>query len=313
MCPPQRGGARVPDERKPSARESGRYTMKLVSYRHAGQESFGRLVGSAVIDCRAATPYHSIQEVLHHEALPEIRRVTEGRRPDVEIADVDLLPVIVSPAKVICVGLNYKSHRDESGRAPDAKPTIFTRFADTQIGAGHPVTIPAVVEKFDYEGELAVIIGRSARHVDVVDAFSYVAGYAPYNDFSARDWQKHSGQWTPGKNFTGTGAFGPAMVTADEVGEVEDLLLETRVNNEVRQSARVGELIFTIPELIAYITTFTELNAGDVIVSGTPGGVGLFRDPPVFLGDGDVVEVEISRLGTLRTPVRSAQRVEASG
>lgn len=280
--------------------------MKLISYRHAGVESFGRLVGDAVVDCSVLKPgYRSIRDVLERGALPLLRAETENLAPTLALSEVELLPVITDPGKILCAGLNYRSHRTEAGREPTARPTIFLRVADSQIGADQVVTIPPAVAKFDYEGELAVIIGKTGTAIGLEDAMSFVAGYACYNDFSARDWQQHTGQWTPGKNFTGTGAFGPAMVTADEIADHTQLTIETRVNGEVRQSARLGELLFSIPELIAYVTSFTTLRPGDVIVTGTPGGVGLFREPPEFLTGGEKVEVEISQVGILRTQVEA--------
>ena len=278
--------------------------MKLVSYRHQGTVSCGRLIGDAI----SALPssYRSIRDVLEKGALDELEAETADLTPTLTLSDVELLPVIPDPSKILCAGLNYRAHRDEAGRDASARPTIFLRVADSQIGADSTVTVPPNVERFDYEGEMAVIIGREGSGVAVTDAMEYVSGYACYNDFSARDWQRHTGQWTPGKNFTGTGAFGPAMVTADEVGDHTKLTIETRVNGEVRQSATLADLIFTIPELIAYVSSFTTLRPGDVIVTGTPGGVGMFREPPEYLVGGEKVEVEISKVGLLRTQVVAA-------
>jgi 2-keto-4-pentenoate hydratase/2-oxohepta-3-ene-1,7-dioic acid hydratase in catechol pathway len=223
---------------------------------------------------------------------------------------VEFLPPIPDPGKIICVGVNYRSHQQETGRAAhraeQTAPTVFTRFADTQIGHGAPALMPGANAEFDYEGELALVIGREAWQVTEADAFDHVAGYSPYNDFSVRDWQRATTQWTPGKNFPGTGGFGPYLVPAADVGDVDELVLETRVNGEMRQKASVADLYFTIPQLIAYITAFTRLSPGDVVVTGTPGGVGRFMNPPGLLSPGDVVEVEISRLGTLRNTVQLA-------
>jgi 2-keto-4-pentenoate hydratase/2-oxohepta-3-ene-1,7-dioic acid hydratase in catechol pathway len=217
---------------------------------------------------------------------------------------VEMLPVITHPDKIICVGINYRSHREETKRAASDHPAIFTRFADTQIGHEAPIVIPGVAEMFDYEGELAVIIGRRADRVGADEALSHVAGISCYNDHSVREWQRHTGQWTPGKNFPGTGAFGPWMTTLDEISDLSAVRLVTRVNGDVRQDATVDQMIFSVSELIEYISTFTPLSPGDVIVTGTPGGVGLFRDPPEFLNPGDVVEVEIDHVGTLRNTVK---------
>ena len=216
------------------------------------------------------------------------------------------LPPIVDPAKVLCVGVNYRSHQKEAGRPDPQVPTVFVRFADSQMGHREPALRPATTTQFDYEGELAVIIGRHARLVPEEEAWRTVAGYAVYDDFSVRDWQRASTQWTAGKNFPSTGGFGPYLVPARDVPDVASLRLETRVNGEVRQSASLADLVFTIPQIIAYVSGFTPLSPGDVIVTGTPSGVGLFMDPPGLLTVGDVVEVEISGVGTLSNAVVDA-------
>lgn len=222
-------------------------------------------------------------------------------------AELEFLPAITDPGKVICVGVNYRSHQTETGNAAHQKeqkaPTIFTRFADSQMGHLQPALMPATTNEFDYEGEMALVIGKHAWHVAEDEAFDYVAGYGAYNDFSVRDWQLATTQWTPGKNFPGTGAFGPYLVPAEDLGDVNRLMLQTRVNGEVRQKASVADLYFNIPQLIAYITGFTPLSPGDVIVTGTPGGVGRFMNPSGLLSAGDVVEVEITGLGVLRNTV----------
>lgn len=210
------------------------------------------------------------------------------------------LPVVGMPNKVICIGVNYRSHQQETGRSDAVAPTVFTRFADTLAAHGEALPVPAESTMYDYEGEVALVIGAPADHVSKDDAWGVIAGYAAFNDLSARDWQRHTGQWTPGKNFPASGAFGPYFVTAEQLGDVEQLVVETRVNGEVRQHASVADLIFDIPSIIEYVTSFTPLAPGDVIVTGTPGGVGLFMEPPTFLVPGDVVEVEITKLGTLR-------------
>lgn len=280
--------------------------MKLLTYRVDGKAGFGALLDGGVVDVSTrAADLPSIRAALEQDALGRVAEiVADAPGADRQLGDVQqLLPVIPDPGKIICAGVNYRAHRDEAGRAAAEYPTIFTRFADTQIADGDDALRPAESDRFDYEGELAVVIGRHGSHIAEVDAMSFVAGYACYNDFSVRDWQRHSTQWTPGKNFPGTGAFGPCFVTADEVADVELLTLETRVNGEVRQSAPVADLIFSIPTLIAYISRFTPLSPGDVLATGTPGGVGLFQEPPAFLEPGDVVEVEIERVGLLRNVV----------
>ena len=218
-------------------------------------------------------------------------------------AEIKFLPAITNPGKIICIGVNYKTHQEESGKTGQTAPTVFTRFADTQMGHLAPAVMPASTTKFDYEGEMALVIGKEAWHVSEEDAWDYIAGYGAYNDFSVRDWQKAASQWIPGKNFPSTGAFGPYLVPAADLGSTDALMLETRVNGETRQKASVADLYFPIPELIAYVTGFTRLSPGDVVVTGTPGGVGSRREPPVFMKPGDVVEVEVSSIGVLRNKV----------
>ncbi|MDE8669929.1 fumarylacetoacetate hydrolase family protein [Pseudarthrobacter sp. H3Y2-7] len=218
-------------------------------------------------------------------------------------SDIEFLPAITDPGKIICIGVNYRSHQEESGKTEQKAPTVFTRFADSQMGHLQAAQMPATTTKFDYEGEMALVIGKEAFHVSEDEAFGCVAGYAAYNDLSVRDWQLAASQWIPGKNFPGTGGFGPYLVPAADLGDVNELTLETRVNGETRQKASVSDLYFTIPQLIAYVTGFTRLSPGDVIVTGTPGGVGLFMQPSGLLSEGDVVEVEITGLGTLRNTV----------
>ena len=206
---------------------------------------------------------------------------------------------------MLCAGLNYDEHVRETRRERTERPTIFMRYAESQLGHEQPILLPPESERLDYEGEIAVVIGRAGRRISEEDAFSHIAGFACYNDGSIRDWQTHTSQWGPGKNFQATGAFGPTLVSADEIGENEALTLETRLNGQVVQHATTDMLIFSIPTLIAYCSTFTRLQPGDVIVTGTPGGVGAKRNPPLFMKDGDVVEVEVSKLGILRNPIRA--------
>ncbi len=236
--------------------------------------------------------------------IPKEFRTAPGR----PVADIKFLPAVTNPGKIICIGVNYRSHQQETGRAAhqaeQKAPTVFIRFADSQMGHLQPAQMPVPSSEFDYEGEMALVISRDAFHVSEDEAFDYVAGYGAYNDFSVRDWQLATTQWTPGKNFPGTGAFGPYLVPAADLGDIDKLSLETRVNGEIRQKAMVADLYFNVPQLISYVTGFTKLSAGDVIVTGTPGGVGRFMTPSGLLSDGDIVEVEITGLGVLRNTVQ---------
>ncbi len=219
------------------------------------------------------------------------------------LADIEWLPVVPNPDKILCVGLNYEMHRQETGRSEVENPTIFARYANSQTGHLAPIVRPKVSTDLDYEGELAIIIGKPGRYISREDALNHVAGYAIYNDGSIRDFQKHTHQFTPGKNFPDTGAFGPWMMTPDELGPLGDLRIQTRLNGQVVQDATFSQMIFDIARQIEYCSSFTRLEAGDVIASGTPGGVGAKRTPPLWMKPGDLVEVEIDKLGILSNPI----------
>lgn len=278
--------------------------MKLVSFTKSDSLSWGVLDGSSIaaIGMAAGAPASLKAALQQPDALARIKAAIASA-PRLGLVDVVLAPVLPDPDKILCVGLNYENHRKETGRDEVENPTIFTRFANSQVGAGSPMIRPAVSTHFDFEGELAIVIGKPGRHITKGKAFDHVAGYACYNDGSVRDWQRHTHQFTPGKNFMGTGAFGPALVTPDEVGPLDALVLRTRLNGQVVQEARLGDMIFDIPTIIAYCSTFTQLEIGDVIVTGTPGGVGAKRNPPLWMKAGDTVEVEIDRVGHLINPI----------
>jgi len=282
--------------------------MKLLSFERQGLASWGLLAADErIIDGQPLMQgrYPSLRAVLQAQALPEVARAARGRAADFGLEDVRLLPVIPDPGKILCVGLNYEEHRRETRREPTGEPTLFLRVATSQVGHGQAILCPAESSSLDYEGEIAVVIGKPGRRIDPADAHAYIAGYAPYNDASVRDWQQHTTQWTPGKNFDATGAFGPWMATRDEVPDEADLSLCTRLNGEVVQQATTAQLIFGIPRLIQYISRFATLEPGDVIVTGTPGGVGFKRNPPLFMKDGDRVEVEVAGVGCLSNRVRA--------
>lgn len=275
--------------------------MKLVSFNAKGKDTYGVVTDDGIVDlgARIGGKYPDIKSLLAAGAEAEAAKAADGQKPDYALDAVSFNPVITNPDKIICVGLNYKTHREETGRAPTDNPALFIRFADTQTGHNQPLVLPKASHMLDYEGELAVIIGKGGRHVKAKDALSIIAGYSIYNDGSVRDFQNHTPQWAPGKNFPKTGGFGPWMVTADELGDPTQLELTTRLNGNVMQNTTTDLMIFDIPTTIEYITTFTELRAGDVISTGTPGGVGFKRDPKVFMKAGDSVEIEISKIGTL--------------
>jgi 2-keto-4-pentenoate hydratase/2-oxohepta-3-ene-1,7-dioic acid hydratase in catechol pathway len=279
--------------------------LKLVSFFHAGQPTYGVVQG----DCYVQPPadflrrFPDLLAVLKAGAEGELQQATANSGTSLDPAAVKAMPVLPNPGKLICVGLNYKSHVAETKRADSEYPSLFLRFNDTLAADGDVVLRPSFSERFDWEGELAFVIGKGGRHIPKAQAFEHIAGYACLNDVSVRDWQRHTHQFTPGKNFPGTAPFGPYLVTRDEVPDVTKLTLETRVNGQVMQHAGIADLIFDIPVLVEYISRFTPLSPGDVIATGTPGGVGDRRDPPLYMKDGDLVEVEITGLGVLRNRI----------
>ena len=279
--------------------------MKIMSFSHAGLASYGIVEGEQIVDLGALKSElgSDLKDLLSRGALANLKTRDLGALRRLALKDVQLLPVIPNPGKILCIGINYATHVRETGREMPKYPMIFTRFADSQTSHQGSIVRPKVSHKLDFEGELAVIIGKTARSVKAADALDYVAGYACYNDGSVRDWQKHTIQFIPGKNFPSTGGFGPWMVTSDEIANPQDLELTTRLNGEVMQHTRTSDMIFDVRSLIEYCTVFTELAPGDVIVSGTTGGVGAFREPPVWMKPGDIVEVEISAIGTLRNSI----------
>ena len=277
--------------------------MRLVTYKANGRVSYGAVVDGGVVDLAKRLPHASLKALLAAGAVADAKRAVAGQTADVKLDAIVFLPPIPDPDKIICIGLNYDEHRKETGREKTAYPTLFTRFADTQVGHGQALVKPKSTSQFDYEGELAIVIGKRGRHVPKERALEYVAGYSCYHDGSVRDWQSHTTQFVPGKNFPATGGFGPWLVTADEIPDPSKLTLATRLNGQEVQRAGTDMMIFPIPELIAYITAFTELMPGDVIPTGTPSGVGSRRNPQLFMKPGDIAEVEISGVGTLKNPV----------
>ena len=279
--------------------------MKLVSFSTAGGPGYGCVVDQGIVVLSAAFGDRAptLRDLLAGGLLAEAGALAGASKPDLALSEVSFDPVIPNPDKIICVGLNYRDHVAETGRTVTEKPALFARYAGSQVGHLAPLVKPTVSDEFDYEGELAVIIGKGGRHIAPHVALTHVAGYACYNEGSIRDWQRHTSQFLSGKTFAGTGAFGPWMVTSDEIADPSQLTLETRINGQVVQHTTTDLLITDIPHLIAYISTILPLLPGDVIVSGTPGGVGAKRNPPLWMKPGDVAEVEISGIGVLRNPV----------
>jgi 2-keto-4-pentenoate hydratase/2-oxohepta-3-ene-1,7-dioic acid hydratase in catechol pathway len=276
--------------------------MKLCSFNADGRASYGLVTDAGIIDLGKRFAEPDLRDFLASGDLSRAANLAD-EPADYDFDAVVHAPVIPNPDKIICVGLNYHAHVLETGRETTPNPVLFSRYSGSQIGHRQPLVKPLESDEFDYEGELAVIIGREGRRIPESEALDHVAGYACYNDASVRDWQKHTHQFMPGKTFAGTGAFGPWMVTADKIPDPARLHLTTRLNGEVVQDADVSLLITSIPRLIAYCSTILPLLPGDVIVSGTPGGVGARRTPPLWMKDGDICEVEISGIGVLSNTV----------
>ncbi len=283
--------------------------MRLLSYRDGTDRGLGVMVdetGFVVLPRHAPALPRTMRGLLELGAGGlALARSTVARRntADLDLAEVVLEPVVTDPQAIWCLGRNYREHAAEAGNPVLDHPMLFLRVTSSQTAHRRPIVLPKVSTMLDYEGELAVVIGNTARHVSECAALDCVAGYACYNDGSVRDWQRHTTQITSGKNFESTGAFGPWLVTADEFGTPGPQTLVTRLNGEEVQRATLDQMIFDVGKIIAYISAIATLHPGDVIVTGTPAGVGVFRKPPLFMKAGDVVAVEISGIGVLENTV----------
>jgi 2-keto-4-pentenoate hydratase/2-oxohepta-3-ene-1,7-dioic acid hydratase in catechol pathway len=278
--------------------------MKLVSYKKDGKASYGIVKDGSVIDvgARLGAKYADLGAVIAGRALGEVQQ-RDAEKPDVKLADIEYLPTIPHPGKIVCIGYNYRAHVAETGAKLPEYPSVFLKMMSAVVGHEQPIVAPKISGDFDYEGELAVVIGGGGRHIPEADAMRYVVGYTIMDDGSVRDWQRQN--LIAGKNFPNSGSMGPWMTTADEIPDHRQLVLTTRVNGEERQRSGVDKLIFDIPKLIAYVSSFTRLEPGDVISTGTPEGVAWSRKPPLWLKPGDVLEIEVSKIGTLRNRVIS--------
>lgn len=284
--------------------------MKLLSFIHQGRETWGALVGTdTIVDLGKAMPqYPTLTDYIASGAYLQAKQDVASKSADVKLADITFLPVIPKPEKIVCAVRNYMDHHQEvlaagMHRELSEEPPIFLRVWRSQVAHGQPIVCPKVSSSLDWEGELAVIIGKEGRNISEANAFEHVAGYSCYNDGSIREWQFHAKQIASGKNFESTGGFGPWMVTADEIAPNQQLKLVTRLNGEVVQSSHTGHMIFSIAKLISYASTIFTLVPGDVIATGTPAGVGWSRKPAWFMKPGDVCEVEIEGIGTLVNPI----------
>jgi 2-keto-4-pentenoate hydratase/2-oxohepta-3-ene-1,7-dioic acid hydratase in catechol pathway len=280
--------------------------MKFLSFRQGTRDSWGVLLENEVLDLGALHP--TLRDFIASADFARRNQLLGRAGPKLALTDIRYRPVIPNAEKVVCVVRNYLDHHQEAVSAGlqvtlAEFPPIFLRYARSQVAHREPIIRPRVSVQLDYEGELAVIIGKRGRHIAEAAAMDHVAGYSVYNDASIREYQFHAKQIAAGKNFDGTGAFGPCMVTSDEIPDPHHLVLATRLNDTVMQSSSTEHMIFKIPRLISYASQIFELVPGDVIVTGTPAGVGFSRKPPVFMKHGDVVEVEIAKVGLLRNPI----------
>ena len=279
--------------------------MKLATFSLNGRTGYGAVVGEGIVDLGRRLSHASVLDLLRAGALDDARKAAAAA-PDVALQDVTLLPPVVAPEKILCIGVNYANRNAEykDGSEQPKYPSMFFRTPGSLTGHGQPIVRPKASPQLDYEGEIALVIGRAGRHIARERAMQHVAGYTLCNEGTLRDWVRHAKfNVTQGKNFDASGSLGPYFVTADEIDPARPLHLVTKVNGEVRQDDTTANLIFPFADLIAYITIFTTLKPGDVIVTGTPVGAGARFDPPRWLVPGDVVEVSVPELGTLRNRV----------
>ena len=275
--------------------------MKLLSFVAGGKDLFGAVNGDGVVTLNDKVGQPDLRAALGAGAMAAMHKAAKEAKPDHKLADVKFLPVIPNPNKIMCAGVNYRSHAAETGRELPKQPSMFVRFTDTLVGHDGEMIRPNVSDNFDFEGELTVVIGKAGRHINAERALDHVAGYTCFVDGSVRDYQKFS--VTSGKNFPGTGPLGPWLVTTDEIPDPGKLTLMTRLNGKEVQHATTDQLIYSIPQLIAFCSDFTALSPGDIIATGTPEGVGHSRKPPLWMKSGDTLEVEITGIGTLRARI----------
>ena len=279
--------------------------MKLASFSAGGRTSYGAVIGDGIVDLGKTLKHASVLDLLRAGALDEARKAADAK-PDLALKDVTLLRPVLFPEKILCIGVNYANRNEEykDGSELPKYPSMFFRTPDSFVGSGAPLIKPSVTKQFDYEGEIALVIGKEGRRIAKEKAHEHIAGYTLCNEGTAREWTRHSKfNVTQGKNFDATGSLGPWMVTADEIDPGKPLHLTTKVNGETRQDDTTASLIFTFADLLAYVTIFTTLKPGDIIVTGTPTGAGARFDPPKWLNAGDVVDISVPEIGTLSNRV----------
>jgi len=279
--------------------------MKFVSFLLKGQPKFGISDGKNITDLTGnINGANTLKELILNKGLKEAIQYAEKNPGDISLNQIEYLPLIPNPGKIICVGLNYSEHVKETGRTVEQNPVIFLRVPESQTAHKQPIQRPKVSTHLDYECEMAVIMGDAGKHIKPENALKHIVGYSCYNESTIRDWQQHTRQFGMGKNFEKTGSFGPYMVLAENISDYTKLKIQTRLNGKVMQDAKLSQLIFDIPTLISYVSKAVPWRAGDVLVTGTPGGVGFKRKPPIFMKEGDQVEVEISEIGILSNIIK---------
>ena len=277
--------------------------MRWMSFVAEGRSSFGYVEEESVVDLGAACNLSDLKSALSNGCLEFLYAVLSERAVRIPLEDVEFLPPITNPTKVLCVGLNYVEHQKETGRGGEEHPTIFARFGDAQVGHNGAMLSPKETPTLDFEGEIALVIGSPGRRIPKEQYLEHVFGFSCYNDGSVREYQRHTSQFTPGKNFVQTGGFGPWILTKDEINDLADMELLTHLNGELMQHAWSSDMVFDFASIVSYCSTFIDLEPGDIIVTGTPGGVGSKRNPPIFMDEGDIISVTIRPIGTLTNTV----------
>ena len=279
--------------------------MKFVSFLQKSQAKFGISDGKNITDLTGKiNGANTLKELISNKGIEEAKQYAKKNPGDISLDKIEYLPVIPNPGKIICVGLNYSEHVKETGRTVEQNPVIFFRVPESQTAHKQVIQRPKVSESLDYECEMAVIMGDAGKHIKPNDSLKHIIGYSCYNECTVREWQQYTRQFGMGKNFERTGSFGPHMVLAENIPDYTKLSIQTRLNGNVMQSAKLSQLIFDIPSLISYVSKAIPWRAGDVLVTGTPGGVCFKRKPPIFMKDGDQVEVEISKIGILSNIIK---------
>ena len=279
--------------------------MKFVSFLLKGSPKFGISDGKNITDLtNKISGSKTLKELISNNGIIDAKKYAKENPGSINVDEIEFLPLIPNPGKIICVGLNYSDHVNEIGITLEKNPVIFLRVPQSQTAHKQIIQKPKVSNHLDYEGEMAVIMGNAGKHIEPKNALKHIVGYSCYNESTVRDWQQHTKQFTMGKNFEKTGSFGPYMVLAEEISDYKKLTIQTRLNDKVMQEASLSQLIFDIPTLISYISKAMPWQAGDVLVTGTPGGVGFKRNPPVYMKDGDKIEVEITDVGILTNTIK---------